>query len=120
MSSLVFIYLSSHYWSDLLPRYEALPPRASVGYVQTISNDVARASPRLMSPLISCVCHRSRHDIFLCGHKSIVTCTSQLRMLQCHLLVGQHSTPYNSVNLPFNLCGTLESHKPPEAWCTRL
>jgi hypothetical protein len=46
MLSLVFFCLSSHYRFDLLPRYEPMSPRASVGYVQTISNDVAQASPR--------------------------------------------------------------------------
>jgi hypothetical protein len=40
----------------------------------------------------------------------------------CHLLVGQHSAPYNIVglivvmyNLPFNFCGTLISHRTPDA-----
>jgi hypothetical protein len=48
---LVFLDLSSHYQSDLLPCYESMPPEASVGYAQTISNDVAQASPRLVPPL---------------------------------------------------------------------
>jgi hypothetical protein len=52
MLSLVFLYLSSHYWSDLLLYYEPVPPGISVG-VQTISNDVAQVSPRLVPPLIS-------------------------------------------------------------------
>jgi hypothetical protein len=65
--------------------------------VQTISSDVARASPQLMSPLVSRVCHRSGFDLFLCGHKSIVACASQLPLScwTCRLLVGQHSAPYN-------------------------
>jgi hypothetical protein len=50
MSSLVFLCLSFHYWSDLLPSYEPVPLEAFVGYVQIISNDVAQASP-----LIICV-----------------------------------------------------------------
>jgi hypothetical protein len=33
--------LSSHYRFTLLPHYEPVPSRASVGYVQTISNEVA-------------------------------------------------------------------------------
>jgi hypothetical protein len=53
MSSLVFLCLSSHYRSILLPRYKPVPPRASVGYVQIISNDVAQsfsigATPNLL------------------------------------------------------------------------
>jgi hypothetical protein len=51
---------------------------ASVGYVQTILSDVARASSQLVPHLVSHVCHHSRSDLFLCGHKSIVTCASQL------------------------------------------
>ena len=85
MASLVFLCLSSRYRSDLLPRYEPVPPGASVGYVQTISNDVAQASPRQVSPLIARVYHRSRHDLFLCGHKSIVACASQLRLVVEHV-----------------------------------
>jgi hypothetical protein len=38
---------------------------------------------QLLPPLISHVCHRSKHDLFLCDHKSIVACASQL-----HLIVG--------------------------------
>jgi hypothetical protein len=48
MSSLVVLCLFSHYRIVLLPHYELVPPPASVGYVQTISNDVARASLRLV------------------------------------------------------------------------
>jgi hypothetical protein len=51
----------------------------SVGYVQSISKDVAQAS-RLVSPLISRICHHSGNDI-LCGHKSIVACASHLQLL---------------------------------------
>jgi hypothetical protein len=36
MSSLVVLYLSSHYRIVLLPHYELVPPPASVGYVQTV------------------------------------------------------------------------------------
>jgi hypothetical protein len=36
----------SHYQSDLLPRYEPVPSGVSVGYVQTISNDVTQAFAR--------------------------------------------------------------------------
>jgi hypothetical protein len=48
MLSLVFPCLSSHYQSDLFPFYELVPPGVSVGYVQTILNDVAKASPLIM------------------------------------------------------------------------
>jgi hypothetical protein len=59
MLRLVFLYFSSHYRFDLLPHYESVPLGATVGYVQTISNVVAQASPRLVIPLISRVCHLS-------------------------------------------------------------
>jgi hypothetical protein len=72
MSSLVVIFLSSHYRFVLLPHYELVPRRDSVGYVQTISSDIAQVSPQLITPLVSRVCHRSGPDLFLCGHKSIV------------------------------------------------
>jgi hypothetical protein len=81
MLSLVFLCISSRYQFILLPHYKLVPLRASVGYVQTISSDVARASPQLVSPIVSCVCHRSGSDLFLCGHKSIVACASQLRLV---------------------------------------
>jgi hypothetical protein len=84
MSSLVVLYFSSHYWIVLLPHYELVPPSASIEYVQTISNDVARASPRLVQPPVSRVCHRSRPDLFLCCHKSIVAYASQLRLVVGH------------------------------------
>jgi hypothetical protein len=58
MSNLVFLCLSSHNQSDLLARYEPMAPRASVGYVQTTSNDVAQAS-QLEPSLISQACHPS-------------------------------------------------------------
>jgi hypothetical protein len=85
MSSLVVLCLPSHYWIILLPHYEPVPPPASVVYVQTISNDVARASPRLVPPPVSRVCHRSGPDLFLCCHKSIVACASQLRLVVGHV-----------------------------------
>jgi hypothetical protein len=85
MSSLIVLCLSSYYRFVLLPHYELVPTRASVTYVQTISSDVARASPQLMSPQVSHVCHRSRPDLFLCGHKSIVACASQLRLVVGHV-----------------------------------
>jgi hypothetical protein len=72
MSSLVVIFLSSHYRFVLLPHYELVPRRGSVRYVQTISSDIAQVSPQLITPLVSRVCHRSGPDLFLCGHKSIV------------------------------------------------
>jgi hypothetical protein len=71
MSSLVVLCLSSHYRIVLLPHYELVPLPVSVGYVQTILNDVARASPRLVPPPVSRVCHRSGPDLFLCCHKSM-------------------------------------------------
>jgi hypothetical protein len=85
MSSLVILCLSSHYRFVSLPHYELAPPRASVGYVQTILSDVARASPQLVPPLASCVSHRSGPDLFLCEHKSIVACASQLRLVVGHV-----------------------------------
>jgi hypothetical protein len=81
MSSLVILCLSSYYSFILLPYYELVPPRASVAYVQTISSDVARDSPQLVSPLVSHVCYCSGLDLFLCGHKSIVAYASQLRLV---------------------------------------
>jgi hypothetical protein len=83
MSSLVILCLCSYYRFILLPHYELVPPRASVAYVQTISSDVAQASPQLVPPLVSHVCHHSGPDLFLCGHKSIIAYVSQL-----HLVVG--------------------------------
>jgi hypothetical protein len=85
MSSLVVLCLSSYSWFVLLPHYELVPPRASVAYVQTIASDVARASPQLVLPLVSHVCHRSGPDLFLCGHESIVACASQLRLVVRHV-----------------------------------
>jgi hypothetical protein len=85
MSSLVVLYLSSHYRFILLPHYELVPPQASVGYVQIISSNVARVSSQLVSSLISRVCHRSGPDLFLCDHKSIVTYASQLRLVAGHV-----------------------------------
>jgi hypothetical protein len=85
MSSLVVLCLSSHYRFVLLPHYEPVPPRATVGYVQTISSDVAQASPRLVPPPVSRVCHCSRPDLFLCCHKSIVAYASQLRLVAGHV-----------------------------------
>jgi hypothetical protein len=71
--------------SSYYPHYESMSPQASVGYVQTISNDVAQASPQLVPPLISCVCHRFGHDLFLCCHKSIIAYASQLRLVVGHV-----------------------------------
>jgi hypothetical protein len=84
MSSLVVLNFSSHYRIVLLPHYELVPPSASIGYVQTISNDVARASTQLVPPLVSRVCHRSGPDLFLCCHKSIIAYASQLRLVVGH------------------------------------
>jgi hypothetical protein len=85
MSSLVVLYLSSHYRFILLLHYKLVPLRAFVGYVQTISNDIARASPRLVPPPVSHVCHRFRPDLFLCCHKSIVACASQQHLFVRHV-----------------------------------
>jgi hypothetical protein len=63
-----------------------VPPRTSVAYVQTILSDVARASPQLVPPLISHVCHHSGPDLFLCGYKFIIACTSQLRLIVRHVV----------------------------------
>jgi hypothetical protein len=67
------------------PHYELVPPQASAGYIQTISSDVARVSPQLVPPLVSRVCHRSGPNLFMCGHKSIVACASQLRLVAGHV-----------------------------------
>jgi hypothetical protein len=85
MSSLVVLCLSSHYRIILLLHYEPVPPPTSVGYVQTISNDVTRASPRLVPPPVSRVYHRSGPDLFLCCHKFIVACASQIRLVVGHV-----------------------------------
>jgi hypothetical protein len=85
MSSLVVLCLSFYYRFVLLPHYELVPPRASIGYVQTILSDVTRASSQLVLPLASHVCHRSGPDL-LCGHKSIVACASQLRLVVGHVV----------------------------------
>jgi hypothetical protein len=83
MSSLVVLCLSSHYRIVLLPYYELVPPPASVGYIQTILNDVVRASPRLVPPPVSHVCHRSGPDLFLCCHTVVthITCMFTLQKL---------------------------------------
>jgi hypothetical protein len=62
-----------------------VPPRASIAYVQPISSDVARASPQLVPPLVSHVCHRFGPDLFLYAHKSFVACASQLRLVVGHV-----------------------------------
>jgi hypothetical protein len=85
MSSLVVLCFSSYYRFVLLPYYKLVHPRASVAYVQTISSDVARASSQLVPPLVSHVCHCFGPDLFLCGHKFIVACTSQLRLVVGHV-----------------------------------
>jgi hypothetical protein len=86
MLNLIDICLSSYYRFILLSHYELMHQRASVAYVQTFSNDVARASPQLVPHLLSHVCHRSGHDLFLCGYKSIVACVSQLRLVVRHVI----------------------------------
>jgi hypothetical protein len=78
MSNLVFFCLSSRYWFTVLPHFELVPPRASIAYVKTISNDIVQASSQLVPPQISRVCHRFGPDLFLYGHKSIVACAFQL------------------------------------------
>jgi hypothetical protein len=85
MLSLVVICLSSHYRFVLLLHYKLVHPRVFVGYVQTRSSDVAWASSQLVPLLVSRVCHRSRFDLFLCGHKSIVACASLLRLIVGHI-----------------------------------
>jgi hypothetical protein len=85
MSRLVIICLSSHYRFVLLPHYELVPSRVSVGYIQTNLKRCARASPQLVLPLVSRVCHRSTLDLFLCGHKSIVACVFQLHLVTRHV-----------------------------------
>jgi hypothetical protein len=80
VSSLIVLCLSSYYRFVLLLHYELVPPRASIVYVQTISNDIAWASPQLVPHI---VCHRFEPDLFFCGHKFIVACASQL-----HLVIG--------------------------------
>jgi hypothetical protein len=85
MLSLVFLCLSSHYRFVLLPHYELVPPRASVGYVQIISSDVTQDSPQLAPSLVSHVCHHFEPDLFLCGHKFIVACASQLHLVAGHV-----------------------------------
>jgi hypothetical protein len=85
MSSLVVLCLSSYYWFVLLLHYELVPPRAAIAYAQTISSDVAQGSPQLVPPIVSHVCHRSGSDLFLCGHKFIVACASQLRLVVGHV-----------------------------------
>jgi hypothetical protein len=63
--------------------------------------------------------------------RSLLVCPQILRSMcisamlscwTCHLLVGQHSAPYNMAgrivvlyNLPFSFSGTIGSHKMPEA-----
>jgi hypothetical protein len=80
MSSLIVLCFSSYYRFVLLPHYELVPPWAFVAYVQIISSDIAQA-PQLVPPVVSHVCHRSGPDLFLCAHKSIVACASQLRLV---------------------------------------
>jgi hypothetical protein len=85
MLSLVVLFLSSYYQFVLLPHYKLVPPRASVAYVQTILSDIARASPQLVPPLVSHVCHSFKPGLFLCGRKSIIACASQLRLVVGHV-----------------------------------
>jgi hypothetical protein len=85
MSNLIVICLSFNYRFILLPHYELVHLQAFVRYVQTISNDVARASPQLVPPLVSHICHRFEPDHFLCGHKFIVACASQLCLVIGHV-----------------------------------
>jgi uncharacterized membrane protein len=44
MSSLIVMYIFFYYRFVLLPYYKLVPLQASVGYVQTISNYIVRAS----------------------------------------------------------------------------
>jgi hypothetical protein len=72
MSNLVVLCSPSYYRFVLLPHYELVSPWASVEYIQTISNDIAWTSFRLVPLLVFRVCHRSVPDLFLCDHKSIL------------------------------------------------
>jgi hypothetical protein len=56
MLSLVDLCISSHYRFILLLHYEMVALRASIRYIQTISNDIARASSGLVSLPVSHVC----------------------------------------------------------------
>jgi hypothetical protein len=72
---------------------------------------------------------RSRMSSFLtrynlvCPHiQRNIRISATLSFWICRLLVGQHSAPYNIAgliaalqNLPFNFCGTLLSHRTPDA-----
>jgi hypothetical protein len=96
MSNLFFICLSSYSRFVLFLHYELMSLWASVGYVQTISNDVARASPQLVPPLVSRVCHRSEPNLFLCAiNPCSMRISAMLSCWTCHLSVGQHSATYN-------------------------
>jgi hypothetical protein len=64
-----------------------MPQHAFIRYIQTISNDVTRVFPQLMPPLVSHVCHCSGPDLFLCDHKFIIACASQLRLVAAYINV---------------------------------
>jgi hypothetical protein len=85
---LVFIFFSTHYWFNLLPRYEPVPAGGGRAPLNMSKPSEAMLHKLLLDwchPLISHVCHRSGHDLFLCGHKSIVRCASQLRLVVGHV-----------------------------------
>jgi hypothetical protein len=98
ISSLVIICLSSYYRFALLPHYELVPPRASVAYVQIISNDVARASPQLATPNLSRMSSFWTRSLLVWPH---IHCSMRISVTlscwTCRLLVGQYSDPYNMV-----------------------
>jgi hypothetical protein len=84
MLSLIFICLSSHYQFFLLPHYKLVSSRASIEYVQTISNDIAQAS-RLVAPLIS-------HVLLFSQMKEIVAAwkiNSLFNLLGNYLIISQ-------------------------------
>jgi hypothetical protein len=62
MSSLIVLYLFPLAVRLVTP-LRMVSPEAFIGYVQTISNDVAQTSHRLVSSLISHVCYRFEHDL---------------------------------------------------------
>jgi hypothetical protein len=122
MSSLIFLYLSYHYRSDLLPCYESVPPGTSIRYIQTISNDVAQAC---VTPNLSCMSSfRARSLLVWPQIDYSIHISATLSCWTRRLLIAQHYAPCNMAgriavryNLLFSLCGTLGSQKTPETWC---
>jgi hypothetical protein len=95
MSSLVVLCLSPYNRFVLLPHNEPVPLWASVGYVQTISNDVVQVSPGATPSLSRMSSFRTRSLLMLPQiHRSMYILTT-LSCWTCRLLVDQHSAPYN-------------------------